>query len=377
MKLLDALSSFTEWTDHLLTRAKLRGSGPRLLQLDAYRSYGTAARFYIKGRLVADPGLGPQTATDSRWRNFRSMVRRFNSREIAGADLVAELPDGSQHVVSTDDEGYFTLIIEPRALPAPEAYLWYPVPVRLARLPPPFGDLLPNVRATAKVLVPPRSAEFGVISDLDDTVFETSATNVLKMLARTLLSNAHSRLPYLGVADFYRRLQTGRTGRPDNPFFYVSSSPWNLFDVLDEFLSIHKMPTGPLLLRDLSIARPQTTPPPGVVGSAAIHFAHKLHEIDDVLLAYPHLPFVLLGDSGQEDVRIYREVVRRHPGRIRAIYIRDVQVPVRALLVGPVAEELKTEGVPMLLVPDYAVAAAHAVSIGLINPAQAPTFNGQ
>ena len=377
MKLLDALSSFTEWTDHLLTRAKLRGSGPRLLQLDAYRSYGTAARFYIKGRLVADPGLGPQTATDSRWRNFRSMVRRFNSREIAGADLVAELPDGSQHVVSTDDEGYFTLIIEPHALPAPEAYLWYPVPVRLARLPPPFGALLPNVRAMAKVLVPPRSAEFGVISDLDDTVFETSATNVLKMLARTLLSNAHSRLPYLGVADFYRRLQTGRTGRPDNPFFYVSSSPWNLFDVLDEFLSIHKMPTGPLLLRDLSIARPQTTPPPGVMGSAAIHFAHKLHEIDDVLLAYPHLPFVLLGDSGQEDVRIYREVVRRHPGRIRAIYIRDVQVPVRALLVGPVAEELKTEGVPMLLVPDYAVAAAHAVSIGLINPAPAPTSNGQ
>ena len=377
MKLLDALSSFTEWTDHLLTRAKLRGSGPRLLQLDAYRSYGTAARFYIKGRLVADPGLGPQTATDSRWRNFRSMVRRFNSREIAGADLVAELPDGSQHMVSTDDEGYFTLIIEPHALPTPEAYLWYPVPVRLARLPPPFGALLPNVRTTAKVLVPPRSAEFGIISDLDDTVFETSATNVLKMLARTLLSNAHSRLPYLGVADFYRRLQTGRTGRPDNPFFYVSSSPWNLFDVLDEFLSIHKMPTGPLLLRDLSIARPQTTPPPGIVGSAAIHFAHKLHEIDDVLLAYPHLPFVLLGDSGQEDVRIYREVVRRHPGRIRAIYIRDVQVPVRALLVGPVAEELKTEGVPMLLVPDYAVAAAHAVSIGLINPAPTPASNGQ
>ena len=247
----------------------------------------------------------------------------------------------------------------------------------MAQLPLPFRLPLQPVQAGAKVLVPPPEAEFGVISDLDDTVFETSATNVLKMLARTLLSNAHSRLPFMGVADFYRHLQTGRTGRPDNPFFYVSSSPWNLFDVLDDFLSIHKMPTGPLLLRDLSIARPQTTPPPGVVGSAAIHFAHKLHEIDDLLTTYAHLPFVLLGDSGQEDVRIYREVVRRHPGRIRAIYIRDVQVPVRALLVGPVAEELKTEGVPMLLVPDYAVAAAHAVSIGLINPAPASASNGQ
>ena len=368
MKLLDALSAFTEWTDHLLTRRAARAGRLRPLQLDAYRSYGTAARFYLKGRLLADRGLLPQTATDSRWRNFRSMVRRFNSREIAGADLVAELPDGSQHLVSTDDEGYFTLLIEPRALPAPDGYLWYPVPVRVARLPLQLGLPAPAtpVKATAKVLVPPPGAEFGVISDLDDTVFETSATNVLKMLARTLLSNAHSRLPFVGVADFYRRLQCGRTGRPDNPFFYVSSSPWNLYDVLDEFLSIHKMPAGPLLLRDLGLSRPKTTPPPGVGGSAAIHFAHKLHEIDDLLGTYPQLPFVLLGDSGQEDVRIYREVVRRHPGRIRAIYIRDVQVPVRALLVPPVAAELKAEGVPLLLVPDYATAARHAAELGLI-----------
>lgn len=364
MNLLDTLSSFTEWADHLLTRFTARTSRLRPLQLDAYRSYGTAAKFYIKGRLIADRGLVPQTAADSRWRNFRSMVRRFNSREIAGADLIAELPDGSQHLVTTDDDGYFTLIIEPQALPEPMAYLWYPVPVRVSRLPPPFR--LSLVQASSKVLVPPPTAEFGIISDLDDTVFETIATNVLKMLARTLLSNAHSKLPFVGVADFYRRLQRGRTGQPDNPFFYVSSSPWNLYDVLDEFLGIHNMPPGPLLLRDLGISRPKTTPPPGATGSGAIHFAHKMHEINDLLTTYPQLSFVLLGDSGQEDARIYREVVRRHPGRIRAIYIRDVQVPARALLVGPITEELKADGVPMLLVADYATAAAHAASIGLI-----------
>lgn len=366
MKLFEALSSFTEWTDHLLTRFTARAGWLRPLQLDAYRSYGTAAKFYIKGRLLADRGIAVQTAADSRWRNFRNMVRRFNSREVSGADLVAELPDGSQHLVTTDDEGYFTLIIEPKALPEPVAYLWYPVPIRVSRLPRQFRSPLPKVLASAKVLVPPASAEFGVISDLDDTVFETSATNLLKMLGRTLLSNAYSRHPFAGVADFYRRLQRGRNNQPDNPFFYVSSSPWNLYDMLDEFMGIHEMPPGPLLLRDLSIGRPKTTPPPGVVGSAAIHFAHKLHEIDNLLNTYPQLPFVLLGDSGQEDARIYREVVRRHPGRIMAIYIRDVQVPARAALVSPVAEELKAEGVTMLLVTDYANAAAHAATIGLI-----------
>ena len=367
MKLLDALSVLTEWYDHFQTRYLGRTGRLNRLRIETYRSYGTPAKFYVKGRVLADPGLVPATPTDSGWRNFRSMWRRFNSREIAGADLVAELPDGRQHLVSTDDEGYFTLIIEPHALPAPESYLWYPVPVRALKMPAAFATAdLTQLQASARVLVPPPGAEFGVISDLDDTVFETRATNILKMLARTLFTNAHSRQPFAGVGEFYRQLQRGRSGRPDNPFFYVSSSPWNLYDVLDEFMGLHEIPPGPLLLRDFTIGTPRTTPPPGITGSAAIHFAHKLHEIDDILTTYPQLPFLLLGDSGQEDARIYREVVRRHPGRIRAIYIRDVQVPERALLVGPIIEELSAEQVPMLLVKDYATAAAHAAGLGLV-----------
>ena len=366
MGLLATASALNEWLDHFLTRRAAGRGRLRPLQLLAYRSYGTAQRFYLKGRLLADPGLRPATATDSAWRNFRSMVRRFNSREVAGAELLAELPDGSLHPVTTDAEGYFRLVIEPPVLPAPVDFLWYPVPVRVARLPGFLALPLAPIAAAAQVLVPPPTAGFGVISDLDDTVFETRATNVVKMLGRVLLSNAQSKQPFAGVADFYRALQRGRTGRPDNPFFYVSSSPWNLYDVLDEFLQLHAIPPGPLLLRDLGLTRPKTTPPPGVTGSAAIHFAHKLHEIDDILTTYPALPFVLCGDSGQEDARIYREVVRRHPGRIRAVYIRDVQEPVRAALVGPIMAELAAEGVPMLLVNEYAEAAAHAAGLGLL-----------
>ena len=366
MNFRDYAARLSEWSDHFLTRYAARRGWLRPLQIEAYRSYGTAAKFYIKGRLVADRGIAAATATDSRWRNFRSMVRRFNSREIAGADLAAELPDGSQHLVTTDDEGYFTLLIEPPALPEPVAHLWYPIPVRVTRLPRPFPPPPELIAAQATVLVPPDTAEFGVISDLDDTVFETRATNILKMLGRVLFSNARSKQPFEGVADFYRALQLGRTGRPDNPFFYVSSSPWNLYDVLDEFLRIHHIPPGPLLLRDLGLGRPAAPVPDGIGGAAAIHFAHKLHEISDILSTYPTLPFVLLGDSGQEDAGIYREVVRRFPGRVRAIYIRDVQVPERSALVGPISEELGREDVPMLLVPDYATAAAHAAGLGLV-----------
>ncbi|WP_204376090.1 phosphatase domain-containing protein, partial [Hymenobacter coccineus] len=223
------------------------------------------------------------------------------------------------------------------------------------------------VQAVAEVLVPPAGAEFGVISDLDDTVFESGATNFLRMGFTVLLRNEFSHQPFADVGEFYRALQLGRTGRPDNPFFYISSSPWNLYDALDEFLTLHRIPKGALLLRDVGL-RPRNPAPPTAEGlAAAAHFGHKLHEIENVLHAYPHLPFVLLGDSGQEDARIYREVVRRYPGRIRAVYIRDVQVPKRALGIPQLVVELRAENVEMLLVPDYATAMRHAAERGLID----------
>ncbi|UOQ79199.1 App1 family protein [Hymenobacter sp. 5516J-16] len=174
-----------------------------------------------------------------------------------------------------------------------------------------------------------------------------------------LLRNARSRLPFKGVAEFYRQLQLGRNGKRNNPFFYVSSSPWNLYDLLEDFLQLNEIPPGPLLLRDMALKRKQST-------DASEHHGHKLKEIDNLLLTYPTLPFVLIGDSGQEDANIYREVVRRHPGRILAIYIRDVNRPDRATLVEQVSEDLRADKVEMLLVQDTVQAAKHAANTGLI-----------
>ena len=366
MALPDLLRALPDQLDAWLTRAASLLGWLRPLQIQSYRSYGTASSFYIKGRLLADQGIAVPTATDSRWRNFRSMYRRFNSREVAGAELLVTLPDGQKFCTTTDSEGYFRLVLTPAALPEPIAYLWYPVPVQLLRVPPPLSPPMLPVVASAQVLVPPATAEFGIISDIDDTILVTEATSLRRMMGNVLLRNAHSHRVLEGVSTFYQALQKGRNGQPNNPFFYVSSSPWNLYDVLETFLVLNNIPPGPLLLRDLSLGRPRVAPPPGITGSAAIHFGHKLHEIEDLLLTYPRLPFVLLGDSGQEDARIYREVVRRHPGRIRAIYIRDVQVAARAVLVGPIVAELRADGVEMLLVPDYATASRHAAGLGLI-----------
>jgi hypothetical protein len=73
-----------------------------------------------------------------------------------------------------------------------------------------------------------------VISDIDDTIIQTGATRLWQAARSVLLGTAHTRLPFPGVAPFYRALESGPDGQAALPFFYVSSSPWNLYDVLLE-----------------------------------------------------------------------------------------------------------------------------------------------
>jgi phosphatidate phosphatase APP1 len=367
MELGQRLSDALEWADGLITRTAARLGRLRPLHLDVYRSYGTPHRLYLKGRLLADRGLTPQTEADSPWRNFQAMYRRFNSREIPKAQILVTLPADFSCLVTTDRGGYFTLALDPPVLPPPLDYLWYPVPVQLSQLPRRFQGLQGVVQGTAQVLIPPATAEFGVISDLDDTVIVTRATHLLRMLRTVLFRNAYSHEPLAGVAAFYQALQRGQSGQPDNPFFYVSSSPWNLYDVLEEFLRLHGIPLGPLLLRDSLLSGPKALPGAVASGTDSLHHGHKLREIKQLLDTYPALPFLLLGDSGQHDAEIYAEVVRQHPGRIRVIYIRDVGVPTRLPGVTAVAAALLAEcGVELVVVPDFLAAAHHAAGLGLI-----------
>ena len=92
---------------------------------------------------------------------------------------------------------------------------------------------------------------------------------------------------------------------------------------------------------------------------------HKFKEIESILLTYPLLNFVLIGDSGQEDPVIYREIVKEFPGRILAIYIRDVQLADRERIAVDISSELE-EHVKLLIVDNTVEAAEHAAKAGLI-----------
>ena len=304
-----------------------------------YRGFGRAGELLIRGRVMVEKPITRAAEAESLWRNLLNTYHRFQTDEVAGAKVRVSYRDAVVETVS-DGEGHFQVRLQPRQLAAHT--LWHEVAVEL----PDSG-----VSAIAQVMVPSDAASFGVISDIDDTIVQTNATNLLRMV-RSIVNNAAARLPFEGVSDLYRALHAGR-----NPLFYVSSSPWNLYELLHDYMAINGIPHGPMFLQDWGIDERTLV--------LASHRDHKLEQIQSVVDYYAGLPFVLIGDSGQHDPEIYLEVIRAHPGRIKAAFIRDVTEEVRDKAVARISNEAKAHGVEMVYVKGSQEALTHAQRLEL------------
>ena len=305
-----------------------------------YRWYGTDSQLELRGRLLHNKDRLSLTADDSFWRNFWHNYRRFYSNELPNIPIIARWEERFFDAI-TDEEGYFSFKL--------------PVTQKMAQSP--YQKVSLSVHDTSqktvegRVYVPSASAEFGIISDIDDTILISHATVPLKMALLTFMGNAYSRRVFEGVPDFYRALHQQR-----NPIFYVSSSPWNIYDFLLQFIEINRLPEGPLCLQELGIDQKK------LIMEGNIR--HKLEEIGRVFATYPTLKFLLLGDSGQNDPEIYDELAKRFPEQVLGIMIRDVTKGKRDASV----EKLVIESdVPFLFFHNTAEAYRCAVEWGLVS----------
>jgi phosphatidate phosphatase APP1 len=220
-----------------------------------------------------------------------------------------------------------------------------------------------EMEAEGTIFVPHKDSEFDIISDIDDTVLVSNITHQLGKLKLMLLKDATERSPFPGIAAFLQALCTGCDDRFSNPLFYVSGSEWNLFDLLVNFFRYHDIPEGVLFLRDKGTRFDK----PDVAPSEQ---EYKHSQICRILDTYPNLKFICIGDSGQHDPEIYRQIVEQYPGRILGIYIRDVSDASRDAEVESIIEEVRKKGTEMLLLPETLSAARHAQQMKWINENQ-------
>lgn len=325
------------------------------LQIIAFNSYGSDMFFYLRGRALEDESIDLE---DKSW--FRLIVntwKRFESDEIRNTPLDIILPNGKVIKTKTNYKGYFKVKAELKDLTKytnSEGWLTFHISysdIDIKR------KIQNNNKFPAEILIPSKAAQFGVVSDIDDTILYTGVASTLKwrLLFNTFFKAAKNRLPLEGAAEFYHQLHRGKTGNERNPIFYVSHSPWNLYRYLELFLKQNNFPKGPILLRSFGDILKR---------KSNVKIPRKQKEILNLLEMYPKLPFILIGDSGEHDLDIYIEIAERFPNRIKAIYLRSVNHKKKLLRVKSLLGNYKAT--PALLVESSEQAIAHAKKNGFI-----------
>ena len=325
------------------------------IQIVTFHSYGTANHLFIKGRAIQDEGI--DLSKTGFFNLLRNSWKRFETDKVKNAKLIFKLADGRTLETFSDSQGYFlidTTIDNLFPLTDSEGWLHYSIS---------FAETIQgrkiqqNNNFEGELLIPSERAEFGIISDIDDTILHTGLTSLFKwaVVKNTFFKRAEKRIPLEGAAQFYHQLHNGKSGSECNPVFYVSHSPWNLYSYLEVFLQKNNFPKGPILLRDFvnPFAKKYKPEKP-----------QKQKEIINILKTYPKLPFVLIGDSGEHDPDIYVEIAEAHPERILAIYLRNVRHKRKMLRVKGLFENYET--VPVLLVENSKEAVVHAREMGFI-----------
>ncbi|MCB2207259.1 MAG: DUF2183 domain-containing protein [Bacteroidetes bacterium] len=321
-----------------------------------YMGYSNGKEVYLSGSVIEDRGLSKPHVNQSKISNILSMMKRYVGDEFAGLKLRIEY-EGNVKEVETNEEGFFSCQFKIEK-PTSKEILWTSASYLL--LDKIMADQ-PEVSTTGDVLMISQNPEFIIVSDVDDTFLVSHSTQFVKKIRLMLFKNAMTRLPFPGVAAFYKALQKGLDERIFNPIFYVSSSERNLYDLLVDFCEFRGIPKGPFLLRNFQTSLLK------LLKAGGGNHLHKLESIKALLNFFPDIPFVLIGDSSQRDPEIYMQAVSEFPGRIKIIYIRAVGSKQKIEKTKNIADEVAKSGVEMLLVKNTEEASKHAIAKGLFN----------
>jgi len=319
------------------------------LQIIGFKGYGSAAKLHVRGRALEDETIDLQEK--GFFKLLRNTWKRFETDEVKHTAIRVKLPNAATYTATTDKDGYFKVEEKVQGLSGlANAAGW--VHLELSFISTDLKrEILHHNRFPAEILIPSSTAEYGVVSDIDDTIMHTDVVSSLKwrVVFNTVFKRATKRLALVGMADFYHKLHRGKKGGVANPIFYVSHSPWNLYRYLELFLRTNNFPKGPILLRSMASFRAK---------NRKSDAPQKQHEIIAILETYPQLPFVLIGDSGEKDGDIYIQIAKLYPKQIKAIYLRSVNDAKRVARITKLFQEFTA--IPFLLVKDTKDALAHA-----------------
>ncbi|MDN5796399.1 MAG: DUF2183 domain-containing protein [Intrasporangium sp.] len=175
----------------------------------------------------------------------------------------------------------------------------------------------------ADVFIVGDDVEFGIVSDIDDTVITTMLPRPMLAAWNTFVRRGQARRAVSGMAPLYRSLLAEHPGAP---IVFVSTGAWNATGALTRFLAGSGYPLGPLLMTDWG---------PTNTGWFRSGQQHKRESLSRLARDFPKIRWMLFGDDGQHDPELYADFARMQPDKVAAVCIREL-TPTEQVLSHPI-----------------------------------------
>jgi phosphatidate phosphatase APP1 len=311
-------------------------------QTIAYQGYGSTTRVRVLGRvlLTQKPLPGSKAEHEAKngnqnirgWRAFTGVPLQFTDVEIAIGDAVTH--------VTADRGGLIDTEVDVQLSPG-----WHTAVLRAEGTEP--------AEALIHVIAP--GVQFGIVSDIDDTVMVTALPRPFLALWNTFVLSERARMATPGMAVLLDRLTIEH---PEAPVVYLSTGPWNAAPTLGRFLNRNMYPKGTLLLTDWGLTQDRWF---------RSGQDHKRRNLERLAQEFPDMRWLLIGDNGQHDEAIYSAFATEHPDKVAAIAIRQLSVS-ESVFAGGHSEDgdHTTSRVPWIYSPDGAGIAKQLAMLDLL-----------
>jgi phosphatidate phosphatase APP1 len=319
------------------------------VQVKVYHGYGHTHNLVVYGHVFKYKAKTEQVYSNNIWTNIVHLFNLFILKPYPFVEVRLHFFD--QTISNkTEADGFFKF--EWNAVQEVPAG-WHAVKVEAVAT---DGSILNT--GEGKVFVP-HITQYAFISDVDDTIMISHSATIGRRLRELFIKNPRTRKTFPEAANHYQQLALSQTTADQpNPFFYVSSSEWNLYDYLMETFRFNQLPDGAFLLNTLKHWS-------DLIKTGKTGHEGKLLRVMRILDAFPNQKFVFFGDNSQQDPAIYTAIVEKYPKNIAAVYIRNVrtekEMETKALL-----KKVEEKGVKSCLFKSSEEAIKHSRAIGLI-----------
>lgn len=321
------------------------------IAIKVYHGYGHTNDIVVYGHTFRKHPPVYKRQSGNSFTNLIRLLRLFFVKPVPRIPLKVTW---NQQVIDTvsEDDGFFKAEWKAGQITAG----WHPVLVQHTN-----GELEPST-GEGRIYIPHKT-QFAFISDIDDTIMISHSATIWKRLKELLLKNPHTRAVFPDTVRHYQLLARAYTKIDEpNPFFYVSSSEWNLYDYLRDVFSFNGLPDGAYLLNQVKRWHQ-------LWKTGKTKHEGKLLRVIRILDTFPNQRFILLGDNSQSDPAIYAMLAKKYAHRIYAIYIRDVR-KANHENTHTILSSLTAKGIFTLQFSHSSEAIEHSARIGLIEPAE-------